>query len=38
VRDLRLHWADTVLVGFDGFLDKDMTQLYDEAFWNNGME
>lgn len=38
VRDSRLQWVNTKEVGLDGFLYGDMTQLYDEAFWNDGME
>lgn len=38
VRDPGLLWADTEVLGWDGFLYGDVTQLYDEAFWNDGME
>ncbi len=38
VRDPRLQWVDTPVLGYDGWLYGDATQLFDEANENNGTE
>ena len=38
VRDPRLQYVDTLSIGFDGYLYGDVTQLFNESYWNNGTD
>ena len=38
VRDPRILWADSLAIGFDGYIYMTINQLFFQPLWNNGTD